>query len=414
MANVLITEQYLYDIADAIRDKLGAATTYKPGEMADAIESISGGGGGGSSASAYIVTGTFVSADTQYGIVNVDCGFEPELVLVTLPFNDNDTTSFWWKNASWGASKAIWELRPAEQNGYMVDLGRQTGETGIQAINSNGFSFMSNASNTRGVVCKYVAAKGINESGVRHLSNGKVAQASPQVYIDAPLEKEMKEDEWYVITLRDAEKSYTKTLVFLWNGTTTYDFDGRQLRVTKTTAGLTYYSGSYRDIYCDIVSIGSNVNMNKNFLLKYYTSDASGSYEIVEDGVYVLVCATSHQSSHTITIPQTATIIDERSVNLGSGRGIEVRIVGLSAGDTVSITQTWSSWDRRAFFIVKLENITIQSNVSLTAVSDGSATGTTTSDTKSFVLGVGLGASKRNDSSLNYSALLLSGAWGME
>ena len=45
MANVLITEQYLYDIADAIRDKLGVQTEYKPSEMAAAILSISDGGG---------------------------------------------------------------------------------------------------------------------------------------------------------------------------------------------------------------------------------------------------------------------------------------------------------------------------------------------------------------------------------
>ena len=45
MAHVLITEQYLADIADAIRAKLGVSDTYLPSEMSDAIESISGGGG---------------------------------------------------------------------------------------------------------------------------------------------------------------------------------------------------------------------------------------------------------------------------------------------------------------------------------------------------------------------------------
>lgn len=45
MAHVLITEQYLADIADAIRSKLGVSDTYLPSEMSDAIESISGGGG---------------------------------------------------------------------------------------------------------------------------------------------------------------------------------------------------------------------------------------------------------------------------------------------------------------------------------------------------------------------------------
>lgn len=44
MANVLINEDTMTDIADAIRSKKGVSTTYKPNEMPSAIESISGGG----------------------------------------------------------------------------------------------------------------------------------------------------------------------------------------------------------------------------------------------------------------------------------------------------------------------------------------------------------------------------------
>lgn len=44
MANVLVEETYLKDIADAIRSKKGVSTTYKPSDMPSAIESISGGG----------------------------------------------------------------------------------------------------------------------------------------------------------------------------------------------------------------------------------------------------------------------------------------------------------------------------------------------------------------------------------
>lgn len=43
MANVFVNEDSLSDIADAIRSKLNVQTTYKPSEMAAAIESISGG-----------------------------------------------------------------------------------------------------------------------------------------------------------------------------------------------------------------------------------------------------------------------------------------------------------------------------------------------------------------------------------
>ena len=43
MAKVLVTEQYLTDIADAIRAKLGVSDTYTPAQMAGAIATISGG-----------------------------------------------------------------------------------------------------------------------------------------------------------------------------------------------------------------------------------------------------------------------------------------------------------------------------------------------------------------------------------
>lgn len=43
MANVLVEESYLSDIADTIRAKLGVSDTYLPSEMADAIDDIGGG-----------------------------------------------------------------------------------------------------------------------------------------------------------------------------------------------------------------------------------------------------------------------------------------------------------------------------------------------------------------------------------
>lgn len=103
--------------------------------------------------------GTFVSASSQFGIVDIDCGFKPDLVMVRLPFGNNDTTSYWEKGMSWAETHAMWNLYPAESVLYYVELDRQSGETGIQAINDNGFSFMSNGGNTQGVTCEYIAVK---------------------------------------------------------------------------------------------------------------------------------------------------------------------------------------------------------------------------------------------------------------
>lgn len=46
MSKVVITESYLEDIADAIREKNGTQNTYTPAQMATAISNISGGEGG--------------------------------------------------------------------------------------------------------------------------------------------------------------------------------------------------------------------------------------------------------------------------------------------------------------------------------------------------------------------------------
>ena len=107
------------------------------------------------------VEGTFTSASTEFGIVDVSVGFKPDLVMVFMKLSggNQDTCSYWEKNASWAETSAIWCLIPAEASSYLVALGREYGETGIQQINNDGFSYMSNGVNTRSVVCQYVAVK---------------------------------------------------------------------------------------------------------------------------------------------------------------------------------------------------------------------------------------------------------------
>lgn len=60
MASVVVNDEYLSDIADAIRAKKGTQDTYKPSQMADAISSISGG-----------ITPTGTIQITQNGTVDV-------------------------------------------------------------------------------------------------------------------------------------------------------------------------------------------------------------------------------------------------------------------------------------------------------------------------------------------------------
>jgi len=79
----IIDTSTLTDIADAIRGKLGVQTTYKPGEMPEAIESISGGGitPTGTKQISITANGTTTEDVTNYAnaevVVNVPTGIAP-------------------------------------------------------------------------------------------------------------------------------------------------------------------------------------------------------------------------------------------------------------------------------------------------------------------------------------------------
>lgn len=87
MSRALITESYLTGIADAIRSKTGAATTYRPGDMAAAIQAIPTGG--------ITPTGTVQIAQngthdvTQYASANVNV--QPNLQSKTVTQNGTVT-----------------------------------------------------------------------------------------------------------------------------------------------------------------------------------------------------------------------------------------------------------------------------------------------------------------------------------
>lgn len=220
--------------------------------------------------------GTFVSATSQFGIVDVDCGFKPDLVMVKLPLTGGDTVSYWEKGMSWAETKACWGLAPAENNCYAVNLGRTTGETGIQAINNNGFSFMSNGGNTRGITCEYIAVKyEVPQPQIANtvIENAQVSDKAGETYV-YPTYSDISNYDCVVIkiytTVSDVYyENYVVAdcdrLPLAFSSLILYDANGnawnRSFAITVGNTSITQvsYSDSWEDVYIDIIGINHNI-----------------------------------------------------------------------------------------------------------------------------------------------------------
>ena len=91
MANVLVEEASLQNIANSIREKTGTTDTYKPSEMASAIAGIVAGGGGGS---VQVEAQSYTPADYESAhTFNHSLGVVPDVVMIyahrnTLAYKD--------------------------------------------------------------------------------------------------------------------------------------------------------------------------------------------------------------------------------------------------------------------------------------------------------------------------------------
>ncbi len=105
----------------------------------------------------------------------------------------------------------------------------------------------------RDIYCTILAKE--SPAGEKALDNKKVAQASPAEYITTPLDHNMVAGDDYRVLLKDSSNNFYEYKDITWNETVNLTFENDAvLELTQTTAGLTYYSGDWRDIYCDIIS----------------------------------------------------------------------------------------------------------------------------------------------------------------
>lgn len=130
MANVLVNENSLTAIGNAIRSKNGETTTYKPAEMAPAIQAISAGGGSGKHSHTvatykFAFTGNSSNWNVTEGTQTLDLtqfGVKEDLSnLVCLAFDCNHI--YWLYYIQSGVNKSTYSYSMDEKQKVVVENG---------------------------------------------------------------------------------------------------------------------------------------------------------------------------------------------------------------------------------------------------------------------------------------------------
>lgn len=107
-----------------------------------------------------IQRGTFTSASTENSNVEVTLDFEPDYILVTLPFSETNLTYAIYDKNNISTEKTYWII-PSEDHVYPITMveNASSGETGITWVTEKSFTFHSRWGNTLGAECTFMAIK---------------------------------------------------------------------------------------------------------------------------------------------------------------------------------------------------------------------------------------------------------------
>ena len=194
MAKVLISDQYLTEIGNAIRTKLETATTYTPAQMGNAILSISTGG-----AAAPILQSKTIAPSASQQVITADSGYDAlssvtisPVSTTTLNVSSNGTynatggTFYSSVNVSIADSEVILQAKTATPSNVPVAVTPDSGYHGLSSVTVNPIpSNYANISNTTAMAGDvlagetFVDANGTPKTGLLVTSSYYVGTTTP-------------------------------------------------------------------------------------------------------------------------------------------------------------------------------------------------------------------------------------------
>lgn len=194
MAKVLISDQYLTEIGNAIRTKLETAATYTPAQMGNAILSISTGG-----AAAPILQSKTIAPSASQQVITADSGYDAlssvtisPVSTTTLNVSSNGTynatggTFYSSVNVSIADSEVILQAKTATPSNVPVAVTPDSGYHGLSSVTINpipsNYADISNTTAMAGDVLAgetFVDANGTPKTGLLVTSSYYVGTTTP-------------------------------------------------------------------------------------------------------------------------------------------------------------------------------------------------------------------------------------------